>query len=202
MFVYVIVNSETLKIYIGQHKGTNLQKYLQQKLSHARHGQYAGRSHLYAAMRQHPKSVWSIHPLISVPTLAEVGYHERKLIAALSARNPDVGYNLCEGGAGCSAALGCKHSLESSRNAHLHYANREQWKLNLSEAHKKYSPQKKGARFTAEHCANLSRAHKGQRAWNKGTPCSEDARRKNSEAHKGQIPWNKGKRSSKNVYSL
>ena len=31
MFVYVIVNNESLKIYIGQHKGDDLGKYLSKK---------------------------------------------------------------------------------------------------------------------------------------------------------------------------
>ena len=48
MFIYVIVCSETLKIYIGQHKGNSLQKYLQTKLSDAKHRR-GGRSHLFGA---------------------------------------------------------------------------------------------------------------------------------------------------------
>jgi GIY-YIG catalytic domain len=100
MFVYVIVNSENLKIYIGQHKGNNLQKYLKQKISHALHGEAAG-SHLYKAMRKYSQAVWSIHPLISgIGDKKELDETEQLLIYALKAQHPDVGYNICDGGEG------------------------------------------------------------------------------------------------------
>lgn len=100
MFIYVIVNSETLKIYIGQHKGTNLRQYLQQKWSEAKRG-FAGRSHLYASMRKHSRQSWSIHPLIlDLQTREECNYWERLLIKALNSQNPEVGYNICRGGEG------------------------------------------------------------------------------------------------------
>src|ERR1019366_4488054 len=98
MFIYCIVNRATLKIYIGQHKGVNLQKYLRQKLSHAAHG-ISKQSHLYSAMRKHPKQVWSIHPLISdLQTREDCDYWEKVLIRALNARNVEVGYNIGVGG--------------------------------------------------------------------------------------------------------
>ena len=77
MFVYVIVNAETLKLYVGQHKGQNLRKYLQDKQSRAK-AERGERSHLYASMRRYPKEVWSIHPLMSdLPTREEVDYWEK-----------------------------------------------------------------------------------------------------------------------------
>ena len=61
MFIYVLVCKESLKLYVGQHKGESLQRYLQQKDWQAHH--YSGkRSHLYAAMRKHPRETWSIWP--------------------------------------------------------------------------------------------------------------------------------------------
>ena len=64
MFVYVIVCSESLKIYIGQHKYDDLQTYLNQKWYDAH--RYLGRkTHLYNAMRKYPRATWSIHPLVS-----------------------------------------------------------------------------------------------------------------------------------------
>jgi len=102
MFIYVIVCSETLKIYIGQHKGNNLQKYLQTKQSNARRNS-GTRSHLFAAMRKHPKDSWSIHPLVSdLQTREECDYWEKLLIKALKAQHPEVGYNICRGGEGFS----------------------------------------------------------------------------------------------------
>ena len=100
MFIYAIVNSATLKIYIGQHKGKSLQKYLQDKLSAAKIGQNQ-RSHLFASMRKHPRDVWSIHPLISdLQTREDCDTWERVLIQALKSQHPDVGYNICRGGEG------------------------------------------------------------------------------------------------------
>ncbi len=106
MFIYVIVNSETLKIYVGQHKGNDLGKYLSRKFWDANHHTSGTRSHLYASMRKHPREVWSIHPLISgLQTREECDYWERLLIKALNAQNPEVGYNICDGGEGHTGPL-------------------------------------------------------------------------------------------------
>ena len=100
MFIYVIVCSATLKIYIGQHKGANLQHYLQQKWYRAHSGRDL-RSHLYLAMRAHPRESLSIHPLISgIENRKELDESEQLLIYALKAQHPDVGYNICDGGEG------------------------------------------------------------------------------------------------------
>lgn len=100
MFIYIIVNSVTGKYYIGQHKGSNLQKYLQDKLSHAKHKTKSG-SVLFSSMRKHPKEVWSIHALLSsVQTREELDLYEREFINLLQSRDPRVGYNICKGGEG------------------------------------------------------------------------------------------------------
>lgn len=100
MQVYVIVCSETLKIYVGQHKFEDLNRYFQQKWYDAH--RYSGkRSHLYHALRKHPRESWSIHPLVSgIEAKAELDETERLLIYALKCQHPDVGYNICDGGEG------------------------------------------------------------------------------------------------------
>jgi hypothetical protein len=100
MFIYVIVCSESLKLYVGQHKGESLKRYLQQKHWQAHH--YSGkRSHLYAALRKHPRETWSIWPLVSdVQIRAELDELEQHFIRVLKTQHPDVGYNICEGGEG------------------------------------------------------------------------------------------------------
>lgn len=100
MYVYVIRNSATGKVYIGQHKGDNLKKYLQTKLSDA--AKYrGGSSHLFASMRKHPKEVWSIEPLMDgIETKEELNHLEKLLIALYDTQNPEVGYNICKGGEG------------------------------------------------------------------------------------------------------
>ena len=101
MFIYLIVNRETGKYYIGQHKGNNLKKYLQTKLSSARH-HHNGQSHLFNSMRKYPQSsLWSIHALRSdIQTREELDKTERDFIKFLKAQNPEYGYNICRGGEG------------------------------------------------------------------------------------------------------
>lgn len=101
MFIYVIVNSETLKIYVGQHKGPSLQWYLARKFYDANHHTSGTRSHLYAAMRRDRRELWSIHSLISgIETRKELDELEKHFIRVLKTQHPDVGYNICDGGEG------------------------------------------------------------------------------------------------------
>ena len=207
MFIYVIVCGETLKIYIGQHSGNNLRKYLQNKFADAKYRR-GGRSRLYNAIRKYPQDSWSIHALAAgIETKTALDETEKHFIRALNTQHPDVGYNICGGGEGQlgnKCALGCKHSAESIRRAQLHYTDRELWKRRQSEAHKKYSPQQKGAVFTEEHKKSLSLAHKSI-PWSAARRAAQEARnisgaqiltnRRISEAKKGSTPWNKGKRS-------
>jgi|SRR5208337_3442974 len=111
MYVYLIVNHVTGKYYVGQHKGNNLKKYLQDKFSQAWYELKRGRggsSRLFNSMRKHPKDAWSIHALLSdVQTRAELDAHERDFIAFLKSQDPEYGYNICRGGEGFSGP----HSL-------------------------------------------------------------------------------------------
>jgi hypothetical protein len=113
MFVYLIVNHVTGKIYVGKHKGDNLKKYLQQKLGHAKRGE-SERSHLYNSMRKHPDhSVWSVHPLIfDCQSNEELCHWERILIKALAAQNPEIGYNICRGGEGRTGPLSSEEKIK------------------------------------------------------------------------------------------
>ncbi len=106
MFIYLIVNHETGKYYIGQHKGNNLQKYLKTKLSSARH-QKSGKSHLFNSMRKYPQStLWSIHALRSdIQTREELDETERDFIKFLRSQDPEYGYNICRGGEGRTGPL-------------------------------------------------------------------------------------------------
>ena len=169
MFVYVIVNSETQKIYVGQHKGRNLQKYLHQKISHALHGEAVG-SHLYSAMRKYPRNVWSIHSLISdLQTREECDHWETVLIGALSAQHPDVGYNICPGGEG--AGCGNTHGQGNKGRVFSNDARKR-----MSEAAKRRFADSKERAYqqqrltgvikpprSAEHCRHLSESRMGHK---------------------------------------
>ena len=122
MFIYLIVNHETGKYYIGQHKGKSLKKYLYQKFWEAKHG-LGGKSHLYASMRKHPDPfAWSIHALRSdITDKAELDRTEKGFIAFLKATDPEYGYNICRGGEGFTGP----HSPET--RARMAETHRKTW---------------------------------------------------------------------------
>jgi len=126
MFIYLIVNHETGKYYVGQHTGNNLKKYLQQKFSDARHGR-GGNSRLYNSMRKHPFThLWSIHALRSdIQAKAELDETERDFIKFLRAQDPEYGYNLCRGGEGFTGLHSSQTCAKMSEGVKRAWANPE-----------------------------------------------------------------------------
>lgn len=123
MFIYLIVNHETGKYYVGQHKGQSLKKYLQQKFHHAKTG-ISEHSRLFRSMRAHPDpSVWSIHALRSdIQTKPELDQTEKDFIKFLRSQDPDYGYNICRGGEGFTGP----HAQKSKKEIGL--ASTKRWK--------------------------------------------------------------------------
>jgi len=176
MFIYVITNTVTGKIYIGQHKGNSLKKYLQTKLSDASKHR-GGQSRLYNSMRKHPKEVWSIEPLMEVETKEELDRLEKLLIALYDTRNPEIGYNICKGGEGFTGT----HSLEAREK--IGKASKAAWldpnyRVNFSEKMKGHP--------VSDKTINRLRALRGSKA-------SEETKHKLSEAHKGNTHSEKTK---------
>jgi len=101
MYIYLIVNHITGKYYVGQHKGNNLKKYLQDKFAAAKR-KTSGSSHLFNAMRKYTDhTTWSIHALLSnIQTKAELDAVEKDFISFLRSQDPEYGYNICRGGEG------------------------------------------------------------------------------------------------------
>lgn len=100
MFIYLIVNHITGKYYVGQHKGTDLKKYLQKKFWAAKHQLY-GSSRLFNSIRKHGREAFTIHALLSdIQTRPELDAYERDFIAFLKSQDPEYGYNICRGGEG------------------------------------------------------------------------------------------------------
>jgi hypothetical protein len=156
MFIYAIVCSETLKIYIGQHKREDLQHYLQQKWYRAHtNAKRERRSYLYNAMRKYPRESWSIHPLISgIENRKELDEWEQLLIYALKAQHPDVGYNICDGGEGRTGPLTEETKQKLSvivrdRWANLSPADRQQRNQKLSETRLEMYAESRNARAAA-----------------------------------------------------
>ena len=116
MFIYLIVNRKTGKYYVGQHKGDNLRKYLQQKFHHAQNG-ISGHSRLFNSMRKHPTlSAWSIHALRSdIMDRAELDQTEKDFIAFLRSQDPEFGYNICRGGEGFTGPHSPDFGVNQSR---------------------------------------------------------------------------------------
>lgn len=98
MFVYIITNRLNGKKYVGQHSGTDLEKYLNSNLNRALNGGNEKRA-LYSAVRKYGRENFDIKPLVIVATKEEVSYYEIELIKVLNTKSPK-GYNLTDGGEG------------------------------------------------------------------------------------------------------
>lgn len=172
MFVYVIVNDVSCKIYIGKTTNKNLQYYLVSKFNQATRG-ITVRSHLYAAVRSYGREHFHIYPLFQGQSDQEISAHEILLIKALKSQHPDIGYNICEGGQGHRAKgqvawnKGKFHSEETRR------------KLKIVRA-KRPSSGMKGKHLSPEHRHKLLKAITGRSV-------SEETRAKISEANKHWI---------------
>lgn len=134
MFVYAIVNSQNLKLYIGKTIRSDLDKYLREKVWCAQTEKYRGRSRLFAAMQKYPSTVWSIHPLFQGQTDVEICAHEKLLVKATASQNPVVGYNIRDGGVGGSYSS--EHCLKMSGLMKI-IMNRPSTKTNVSAAQRK-----------------------------------------------------------------
>lgn len=217
MIVYVIVCSETLKIYIGQHSGPDLQKYLAKKWYAAHH--FGVRSHLYAAMRKYPRESWSIHPLVvGIETKPELDETERLLIYALKTQHPDVGYNICDGGEGFTGphTEEWKQKTSARQMGHPDYMTPEGREKVLA-----FNAQRKGKKLSPDHCIKISLAQKQRLAGGgkhvsgmqgrkhspetlakmqaaaAGRVISPEQRQKLSAAHMGH-PWSAKRRAAYN----
>jgi hypothetical protein len=198
MFVYLIINTATQKYYVGQHKGTNLKKYLQQKLSHA-NSKKVGSSRLFNSMRKHPKDVWEILPLVSdIGTREAVDAWEQTLIELFDSRNPEVGYNICKGGEGFTG----RHSPETKEI--IANASKEAWQRpGYREA---MVAKMTGQKRSPETCAAIGRGHEGIKASpetkqrlsisHMGHVRSPESRKKQSESTSGAKNWGYGKNLS------
>jgi group I intron endonuclease len=134
MFIYVITNLITGKVYIGQHKGDNLKQYLQKKFWYSRN-QKTGSSYLFNAMRKYDEpDQWSISPLFDgIETKVELDRLETLLIALYDTRNPEIGYNICKGGEGFTGEFTVEHRAKLSKAAKQSWNNDPQRKLVMSE---------------------------------------------------------------------
>jgi hypothetical protein len=182
MVVYIIVCSETLKLYIGQHKYEDrLNQYLASKFWDA-HRATTKRSYLYNAMRAHSRDSWSIHPLVSgIETKTELDEAERLLIYALKSQHPDVGYNICDGGEGFTGphSAATKTKISVALIGHPVSANTRK-KISASQPTKTLEQLAVLAQYRPTHSPWLPHGRK------KGFRHSEETIQKMREAAKGR----------------
>jgi group I intron endonuclease len=135
MWIYCITNPVNNKIYIGQHSG-DLEKYLALNFRRASGKRQNDKPLLYRAIRKYGP-VFSITGLVRPIDKAQADALERFFIRCLDARDPEIGYNLAEGGTGGNTSEGLKRSPETKekiRLAHLGKPKSEEHKKKLSEA--------------------------------------------------------------------
>jgi len=96
MIVYLITNKINGKRYVGQ-----TTKTLEHRFSAH---QYAPRgvSYLYNAIKKYGPENFSAETLVVVRTKEDMDFYEKFLIKEFDLRNPEIGYNITEGGEGVS----------------------------------------------------------------------------------------------------
>ncbi len=180
MFIYVIVNDVTLKLYIGKTLNKNLEQYLQQKFSEAKRG-ISSRSRLYNSIRKYGRDHFHIYPLISdLKINEELCYWEQVLIKATASQNKEIGYNICRGGEGFTGP----HTIETRRKIAA--------KMPAIMKGNKHSL---GYKMTAEQVEALRQRNIGRKASplslqklresHLGIPRSEESKKKQSQSTAG-----------------
>lgn len=203
LFIYLIVNHVTGRYYVGQHKGTNLKKYLHQKLSHARRGEASG-SILYRSMRKHGPAAFSIHALMpDIQTRTELDQREKEFIGFLQCRNRDYGYNICRGGEGFTGIFSPESRAKMSAAQKRIWTDPELRKNHEAAAQARIGiprpphigatvrRMRTGVKASDQTKEKIRQARLSQPDPRLGTHHSEETKQRISTAKKGQISWMK-----------
>jgi group I intron endonuclease len=119
MHVYKITNIVNDKIYVGQHGGDDLQAYLALNCGRALGGSRQNdKPLLYRAIRKYGREAFSIESLVRPIDKDQTNKLEKFFIRTLEAQNPEIGYNLTEGGTGGATRFG-PHAPEAIEKMHL-----------------------------------------------------------------------------------
>lgn len=200
MFVYLVTNTINGKRYVGQHSGSDIQKYWRRNVVWALHNQGQKRC-LYSAIRKYKPENFELTVLGIVHTKKELDYYERGMIAALNTKAPN-GYNLTDGGEGTP---GHTVSEEGRRKMSLKKKGRPSKLKGVSkskESNIKNSESHKGKALSEEHKKSIALAQTGKTRseetkkkmslaatldWQKrraaGYKLSEEVKKKMSDAH-------------------
>lgn len=217
MQVYLITNTITGKLYVGQTAVGLRHRWGQHKSDTKR---MRGPHHLVHSMRKYGHEVFTMELLHECETREEMDFVEMFYIALLNTKSPS-GYNLTDGGDGTQGCSGWKVSEETKAKLR----GRIPWnkgKHHTAEHIEKAANAHRGRKQTPEHIANRIKG----REWRHGTASGyglhkcrceqcrkwrhdshvkkvgvitkEEIRKKLSESHKGLPSWNKG--TAKGVY--
>lgn len=179
MLIYIIRNRFDGKVYIGKHKGNNLQRRWRR---HIRTAEKGSQSHFHRAIRKYGIEAFELSLLSSsASSPQDLNEQERFYIAKHRANDPAFGYNMTTGGEHVGPACPWKGRKLSAA-----------WRKNLGLA-------RKGKKFSDSHRQNLSdslrkTAKRGVESPRFGKPLSRETRIKISEANKGKVGSNLGKK--------
>lgn len=162
MHIYVITNRINGKIYVGQHNGNNLERYLADKIRKAK--KEPRKTMLYSAICKYGPTAFRITSLCQPVSIEQMDEMEQHYIRVLDAQNRDIGYNVFPGGH--VGARGIKFSEDHKRKIGLKSKGRKiseetrqkqrDAALNRSpETRAKMSAAQKGKKLKPEHLAAM-----------------------------------------------
>lgn len=138
MHVYAITNRVNGKIYIGQHSGEDLEAYLRLQCRRAvSSGRGSDKPCLYRAIRKYGLDAFMIVSIVRPVDKGQMNELERFFVKTLDVRNPNIGYNLAEGGLGGATRTGYQNTASQKIGVATALRNRpktEEHRKHLSEA--------------------------------------------------------------------
>jgi len=194
--IYRITNTENGMEYVGQTVQTLRERWVEH-LSHARQGK--SKSYMARAIRKHSEDLFTTEILHECETQEEMDFVEIFYISLLNTKTPN-GYNLADGGGGCSGWQNGKGNVPT-----------EETRKKLSEAGKG-NTNALGKKYSEEFCSKISIAlsKRVRRKESYNTPkCiekrntyrhGEEARSAMSRALKGK-PWSAARRAAQSLVS-
>lgn len=156
-YVYLITNLVNGKIYVGQHYGKRtLDAYFRFNLQAAfLPSCWNKKKILYSAVRKYGPENFALTILFQPSSLRQTNRLERFLIRQLNARDPNVGYNIAEGGSCGMSTLGRKLTEEHKQAV----SRAHKGKPKSAETRRRMSLGKKGIPNPGAAEANKRRRH-------------------------------------------
>lgn len=121
MHIYKITNLVNGKIYIGQHTGDDLDKYLYWNTRDAKNNKNS-KPALFSAINKYGPDSFTIESLVRIPDFGDLELSRSQLntleqffIRTEDSRNRQIGYNICEGGEGVSSISWTEEMRQAAR---------------------------------------------------------------------------------------